>query len=97
MKKKTTAPAVKPKQPAPKKNIATDADKIPPTNKPFSKEVWLTLLEVATTLSISIYTLYSWCRKGLLPYYKIGREIRFAETEISETIKKYRRTGRWQV
>jgi excisionase family DNA binding protein len=94
MQKKKAPKCKTPTRAKAKKNKLTAAHSIPPTNKRFSEEVWLTMQEVCTTLGICYRTLCNWCIRGILPYYKIAGEIRFAETEVSERIKEYRRTGK---
>lgn len=49
-------------------------------------EKFLTRIEVAKLLKITLPTLHDWTKKGLLKAYRIGNRIRYKETEVIETI-----------
>lgn len=48
---------------------------------------WLTLPDIAGYIGVSMITLYRWTKKGLIPHYKIGRQIRFDRNEVDTWIK----------
>jgi excisionase family DNA binding protein len=47
----------------------------------------LTPEELAEILGISVYTVYQYTSKRRIPYIKIGKLIRFSETEIEEWLQ----------
>lgn len=51
-------------------------------------EKLLTVEEVAQWLNVDIRLLYLWCQKGFIPHYRLGRGLRFSETEIREWLQK---------
>ncbi len=51
----------------------------------------ITATELAKRLSVPKVTVYSWVRRGVLPYVQIERAIRFDEAEIEEWVKTRRR------
>ncbi len=50
----------------------------------------LTEKQVAAYLSITPRHLYSWRMAGFIPYYKIGRAIRFRKAEVDEALARMR-------
>lgn len=42
----------------------------------------LTRQETAELLSVSLVTIWSWQKKGIIPCYKIGNKVRFKKSEI---------------
>ena len=50
----------------------------------------LTEKQVAAFLSITPRHLYSWRMAGFIPYYKIGRAIRFRKAEVDEALARMR-------
>lgn len=48
-----------------------------------AEDRFLTMEEVGDLIGVDRSTIYNWKRKGLLPYYKLGkRAVRFKLTEI---------------
>ncbi len=43
--------------------------------------------EVAKMLGISLVTLHSYSKKGIIPTYKIGTKVRFKQSEVFEAMK----------
>ncbi len=50
----------------------------------------LTEKQVAAFLSVTPRHLYSWRMAGFIPYYKIGRAIRFRKAEVDEALARMR-------
>ena len=50
----------------------------------------LTEKQVAAYLSITPRHLYSWRMAGFIPYYKIGRAIRFRKAEVDQALERMR-------
>jgi hypothetical protein len=43
-------------------------------------------------------TIYGWIHEGMIPYYKLGRLVRFSERERQEWLNKRKKQGRaWSV
>jgi excisionase family DNA binding protein len=57
-------------------------------------EKYLNAKELGEFLSMSSGTIYYLCHLDLIPYYKIGRLVRFKESEIIEWLSKKKRKGR---
>ncbi|WP_240643095.1 helix-turn-helix domain-containing protein [Sinomicrobium pectinilyticum] len=53
-----------------------------------SEEDRLTQKEAARFLGISVTSLISWKKKGLVPYFQIGRSIFFSKVELLELARK---------
>ena len=51
---------------------------------------YLTKLQVCEMLVITQRTLEGWMHRGHIPYYKVGRWVRFREDDIHEHLRKYR-------
>jgi excisionase family DNA binding protein len=47
-----------------------------------SKDKMMTIKELAEFLSISRYTIYNWTSTRSLPFYKVGRAVRFGRKDI---------------
>jgi excisionase family DNA binding protein len=52
------------------------------------QESYLTFKEVAKLLQLSLPTLHEYCKSGLIPSYRLGRNIRFKRSEIDHIITK---------
>lgn len=50
----------------------------------------MTLKEAAQKLGIAPLTLYTWCQMKRLPYYKIGRYLKFDERDLDRFIFEQR-------
>ena len=53
----------------------------------------LTIKECANILNFSSRTLYVWIRQNRIPYYKIGKAIRFKRRDIFKWIAKYKESN----
>jgi excisionase family DNA binding protein len=51
---------------------------------------YLTKAQVCMMLALSPRAVEGWMRRGILPYYKIGRWVRFLEEDIYRHLQKYR-------
>ncbi len=51
-----------------------------------TKETYLTRQEAANLLQLSLPTLDGYCKRGFLPSYRIGKTIRFKESEIKQIV-----------
>ncbi len=56
---------------------------------------YLTKIEVAQLFQLSTRTIDSWIAQGRLPYYRIGRTIRFRRSDIREYLDRHYRVGRF--
>ena len=54
----------------------------------------LTAREVAERLAVSSETVLVWVRKGELPAFRLGRAIRFRETDLDAWLDERRTTGK---
>ena len=77
--------------------IRNELNKIQPPAPP-DKEKYITRKETAQILGVSLVTIHSWTKTGLINGYRIGTRIRFKESEIMESLNKvqtlkYRRTA----
>ncbi len=43
--------------------------------------------EVAKMLGISLMTLYTWTKKGIIPAYRIGNKIKYKKSEVLESME----------
>ncbi len=48
----------------------------------------LTRAETSERLNVSLVTIHSWIKSGILVGYRIGKKIRFKETEVYEALQK---------
>jgi len=51
----------------------------------------LTVKDVAKLLSVAQSTVYSWVLSGDIPYYKLGKAIRFKEEDVLQWLELHRR------
>lgn len=56
---------------------------------------YLTKIEVAQLFKLTTRCIDSWIALGRLPYYKIGRTIRFRRSDIREYLDRHYRVGRF--
>jgi excisionase family DNA binding protein len=54
---------------------------------------FLTILDLSETFSLKKSTLYSLVESGELPYYRIGRLIRFKKQDIDTWMENHRKEG----
>jgi len=68
---------------------------IPPPPSELAVEPFIDKREVARRLNKTVRTADNWMRRGLLPYYKIGRSVSFkwseVEAHLGETCRVCRR------
>jgi excisionase family DNA binding protein len=50
----------------------------------------LTEKQVCTYLSVSKRNLYCWRMAGLIPYFKIGRAVRFRKSDVDAALERMR-------
>ncbi|HTX20291.1 MAG TPA: helix-turn-helix domain-containing protein [Candidatus Aquilonibacter sp.] len=63
---------------------------------PIAVEGWVGKKSVAEHFKISVRTTDNWMKSGLLPYIKIGKNVRFKLSEAEETINRsFKIRGRW--
>lgn len=53
-----------------------------------SKDKMMTINELAEFLSVSRHTIYGWTSMRSLPYYKLGRTVRFRKKDIEAWLEK---------
>jgi predicted DNA-binding transcriptional regulator AlpA len=61
-------------------------DLLPQTHE--KQDQLLTRRKTAETLQISLVTLDEYCKKGIIPSYRIGKNIRFKQSEIQGIINE---------
>ena len=64
-----------------------------PTDSPRTEDLdkqLLTEKEACAYLRVSKRNLYCWRMAGLIPYFKIGRAVRFKKTELDAALKTMR-------
>ena len=57
-------------------------------------EGYLTIREVAVLFRVTRRTILNWQQQGLIPYYKIGRTVRFDPVEIERHLQAHCRAGK---
>ena len=60
-------------------------------------EEFINKAEVARRLKKQVRTVDNWMKRGILPYYKIGRSVAFKWSEVDAHIKAHYRVGVGQV
>ena len=63
----------------------TDSPRTEPSTDPL-----LTEKDVCTYLKVSKRNLYCWRMAGLIPYFKIGRAVRFRKSEVDAALERMR-------
>jgi hypothetical protein len=53
----------------------------------------VTEAELTKLLKICRRQLFSWRMRGLIPYFKIGKAVRFRVTDVAEALEKMRNSG----
>lgn len=53
-----------------------------------NNEELLTAKEISAYLSLHLHTIYNWVYARRIPYYKVGKSLRFKKSEILEWAKK---------
>lgn len=51
-------------------------------------EKLLTVEELAEWLNVDVRLVYLWCQKNFIPHYRVGRGLRFSESEIKEWLRQ---------
>jgi len=54
----------------------------------------LSTQEVADLLGVKLSTIYQWTHQGFIPHVKLGKFVRFKESEIAKWIEKREVAGR---
>ena len=67
---------------------AADAVLPQQTGHPIAIERWVGKKDVAKHFKISVRTTENWMKRGLLPYIRNGRNVRFKLSEAEETISR---------
>jgi len=57
-------------------------------------EKLLTSQEIADYLGVKLSTIYSWTHLGFIPHIKVGRLVRFKESDVQKWLKKRSEKGR---
>ena len=65
-------------------------DEVHSTTPPKNRFNLMTLKEAAQKLGIAPLTLYTWCQMKKIPYFKIGRFVRFDERDLDRFIAQQR-------
>jgi len=65
-------------------------------SQPMTLEGWVGKKGVAEHFKISARTVDNWMKRGLLPYIRIGKNVRFKLSEAEEAINRcFKVRGRW--
>ena len=62
--------------------------------QPEEKNDLMTRTEVAKYLDISLVTLHTWTKKGILTSYRIGNKVRYKKSEVLNSLKATNKTQR---
>jgi excisionase family DNA binding protein len=57
------------------------------TEELFNREAFLTKIDVAKLLRITTRSVDEWMRKRRLPFYKIGRTVRFKLADVEQHLR----------
>jgi excisionase family DNA binding protein len=57
-------------------------------------EKLLTIEQLSELLQVKLSTIYQWTHTGFIPHVKLGRLVRFRESDVLEWIKKRQHPGR---
>lgn len=57
------------------------------TPEQIAKLLYLTPEHVAKLLQVKLSTVYSWTHKGMIPYLKVGRLVRFPRRELEQWLQ----------
>jgi excisionase family DNA binding protein len=68
------------------KGVETQINDLKKTFKPKEPEDFLTRLETAKLLKISLTTVHEWANTGILKMYKLGNRTYFSRKEIESTL-----------
>ena len=68
-------------------NMQTQLSEIQTKVSEHPNEILLSRQQVAKMLGISLMTLYTWTKKGILPAYRIGNKIKYKKSEVFESME----------
>lgn len=54
----------------------------------------LSIREASEILGVKVSTLYSWIHQGFIPHLKLGRLVKFSESDLSQWTEARKHTGR---
>ena len=57
-------------------------------------EKLLTPKQLSDLLQVDLSTVYLWTHTQFIPYFKLGRSVRFLEKDVSEWLKQRKYAGR---
>jgi excisionase family DNA binding protein len=57
-------------------------------------DTYLNVPQLSQLLNVRPMTIYGWVHDGMIPHVKLGRLVRFSESEIREWLNKRRKEGR---
>jgi excisionase family DNA binding protein len=59
-------------------------------------ESWKSKKQMAAHFNVSTRTIDEWMRKGYLPYFRIGRQVRFKKSDVDEAMNRnFKINGRY--
>jgi predicted DNA-binding transcriptional regulator AlpA len=61
---------------------------LPPAPNPKEEDVVLNRRDVANLFGISLVTVHSWMKSGILPFYRINSKIFFKKSEVWSLLEK---------
>jgi len=56
--------------------------------KPQDMERFLNIKELSQHLNVKVWTIYDWVHKGLIPYYKLNKLVRFKKVKLMNGKRK---------
>ena len=57
-------------------------------------EKLLSVQEASEILGVKVSTLYSWIHQGYVPHIKLGRLVKFSESDLSQWVEDKKQEGR---
>lgn len=66
----------------------------PPDNQPQNEQPdeLLNIKDAAKVLNVSVPTMFNYKRKGIIPFYRIGRRVFFKRPELINSLKRINKT-----
>lgn len=76
-------------------HLNPDCDSVPGRRWPTPERRWLTIEQIAARYQLSVRTIANMMDDGRLPFYKVGRAIRFDPVECDRAMRAFRRASKF--